>query len=404
MHPQFILYGNGSLLNRGCEAIFRSTVEMLRAEFGAASFVYAPNSIAYPQNFAETDSAIVHVPPVTFPRFSKPWIGYQFQRLKRGGVRPQPFDAFIGPSTVGLAIGGDNYTLDYGDPSRFFEMDQAFLRRGRPAILWGASVGPFAADPRIEAKARRHLSTLSLILARELRTVEYLASIGVRDNVAKVADPAFLLEATPCSLPEDLAAAIRSGAVGINLSPILAKRMSLGVPWEEHAATCVLQLLRNLDVPLVLVPHVFGPGANDDLAFLTRVHSRLGDYGNRCVLIGHAYTAAELKWIISQLSGFVGARTHATIAALSSAVPTVSIAYSQKAYGLNVEIFGSEEWVLPIGTLDPMQLVSAVERMLNRRQDLVDHLRSRVPEIKSQARRAARLLRVLLEDRGVSGV
>ena len=39
----FIFEGNGTYLNRGCEAIARSTASILRAEFGSCTFINIPN-------------------------------------------------------------------------------------------------------------------------------------------------------------------------------------------------------------------------------------------------------------------------------------------------------------------------------------------------------------------------
>jgi polysaccharide pyruvyl transferase WcaK-like protein len=398
MRSTFILYGNGSLLNRGCEAIYRSTVAMLRDEFGDISIIYAPNARAYPPGFCEQDSSVMHVLPKAFTRFDPRWFAYQARRLTNIGIRPQSFDAYIDSNSVGLALGGDNYTLDYGNPSRFFQMDAAFLRRKQITALWGASVGPFSSSRKFEAKAASHLRDVTLIFARENYTVDYLESIGVHSNVVKVADPAFLLEPKSCEVDERVMRALRSGAIGINLSPILGRRMTLDVPWEEHAAKCVTEVLKTLDVQILLVPHVFGPGQNNDLAFLQRVHSRLAEEADRCSVVKGDYTASELKWIISQLRGFVGARTHATIAAISSAVPTLSIAYSQKARGLNAEIFGSEEWVLELRELKPTGFASRIKDLDSRRHLIASDLARRIPVVRAEAGQAVRILRTIVAN------
>jgi colanic acid/amylovoran biosynthesis protein len=53
------------------------------------------------------------------------------------------------------------------------------------------------------------------------------------------------------------------------------------------------------------------------------------------------------------LEMFVGARTHATIAAYSSCVPTLVVGYSVKARGIARDIFGSEEnMVIPVQSLE----------------------------------------------------
>ena len=48
-------------------------------------------------------------------------------------------------------------------------------------------------------------------------------------------------------------------------------------------------------------------------------------------------------------SFFVGARTHSTIAAYSSGVPTLVIGYSVKSRGIATDLFGTyENYVLPV--------------------------------------------------------
>ena len=48
----------------------------------------------------------------------------------------------------------------------------------------------------------------------------------------------------------------------------------------------------------------------------------------------------ELKGYISRCRFFVGARTHATIAAYSSFIPTLVIGYSVKSKGIAKDLFG----------------------------------------------------------------
>ena len=58
--------------------------------------------------------------------------------------------------------------------------------------------------------------------------------------------------------------------------------------------------------------------------------------------------AQQLKWVISQCSFFIGARTHATIAAYSTGVPTLVLGYSVKSKGIARDLFGDEtHYVLP---------------------------------------------------------
>ena len=66
----------------------------------------------------------------------------------------------------------------------------------------------------------------------------------------------------------------------------------------------------------------------------------LTDLGNAVNIMPSEFNASQIKQVISQFHFFIGARTHATIAAFSSGVPTISIAYSVKAKGINKDLLG----------------------------------------------------------------
>jgi len=70
-------------------------------------------------------------------------------------------------------------------------------------------------------------------------------------------------------------------------------------------------------MPTYLIPHVTNPTSND-YAFMQRALSQIKDRNSNIILVPPDYNAAETKWIISRMTLFAGARTHSTIAALSS--------------------------------------------------------------------------------------
>lgn len=90
---------------------------------------------------------------------------------------------------------------------------------------------------------------------------------------------------------------------------------------------------------------------------------RLLDFGDRVEVLPQFYSAPELKWIISRLDWFAGARMHSTIAGISSGVPTMGLAYSDKAYGVFERCrIGSS--VADLRTLDTEQLADMTEQSL----------------------------------------
>jgi polysaccharide pyruvyl transferase WcaK-like protein len=109
-------------------------------------------------------------------------------------------------------------------------------------------------------------------------------------------------------------------------------------------------------------------------------------------------SAAELKWIIARCEIFAGARTHATIAALSSGVPTLSIGYSLKARGLNQDIFGNLNNCISVTDLNATNFTERLKSILGTQENIRTHLADCIPDIKNKALSAGSLLRKVLEN------
>lgn len=87
---------------------------------------------------------------------------------------------------------------------------------------------------------------------------------------------------------------------------------------------------------------------------------------------------------------FVGARTHATIAAYSTLVPTMVLGYSVKSKGIAQDIFGEEKLVLSLAEIsDSNKLIAKFEEMKRDEYLIRNTLKKRIPEIKKMAEKAA---------------
>ena len=104
-----------------------------------------------------------------------------------------------------------------------------------------------------------------------------------------------------------------------------------------------------------------------------------------------------MKWIISRMDLFAGARTHSTIAALSSAVPTLSFAYSMKAKGINRDIFGHESYCLDPDQLKPEYVAKKIESMLADIDHIKDNLKVKIPIMQDRAINAGKYLQEVLD-------
>lgn len=416
--PQFILAGNGPYENRGCEAIVRGTTKILRNTFPDPVFVCISNFLSENQYRVqcqkETDDAILHLSTGKlrlkkedlFENFPKPEslhsiYQYIFRRnaLFRGAYRD--LIPYLENSSAVLSVGGDNYSLDYGVPALFTSLDDIVLTHKKLLVIWGASVGPFSNNPSYERYISDHLWMVPAIFARESGTVKYLKSIGVSKNVYQVADPAFLMDSTkPPGIEDNLE--IQDGAIGINMSPLMARYVTgsdIDV-WARKTASIVEKISIMTEMPLYLIAHVTSPHDND-YAFLQNVESivqKNHTVKETITLVPPYYNAAETKWIISRMAFFIGARTHATIAGFSSNVPTLSLAYSVKARGINQDIFGHTRYCLDPADLNAETITRRVRLMLDDLPGIRRILQERIPAVQRFAFNAGPYLKKIIQE------
>jgi len=404
----FILAGNGPYDNRGCEAIVRGTVKILRHYFVDPEFVLASQyktRMQYEfQDANEHDARISHYPVYITQRFTLAWFKkhlrkhvYDVFHLPQSSLVTAEWGARITKCSAVLSVGGDNYSLDYGLPTMYIDLDNYVMSKKKPIIIWGASVGPFNKFPVYEQSIVEHLKRVNGIFARESATVKYLDGEGVTKNVYQVADPGFLMEAIQPS-EETFKAEIPKGAIGINLSPLMARYVTNGDlrVWIQHAANIVKELSRKTKRPIYLIPHVTNPYSND-YELLKNILSLLCKTCERIELIPPNLTAAETKWVVSKMAVFAGARTHSTIAAISSGVPTLSFAYSIKAKGINEDIFGDTRYCILPDKIIPQFIAERIDGLIRESDTIKYQLNAVLPGIKTSAMNAGKYLKEIID-------
>lgn len=420
--------GHQGLGNRGCEALLRSTVHIIRARHPQARF-HVPS--VHPQ----ADQAQWPQAPdlgVQWIRAPQPGAGLvnwaRACRLWPSLARvPWPLPVLSGEesdalrhSDVLLSIGGDNLTLDYGLSSLalYAGMAEQAMKMGVPAVLWGASVGPFDTWPAVQGRMQTHLQRLAALTVRESGSLRILSELGLPTEqdaqagplrVLSVTDPAFTLVPQPVDLQPHLPCPQGADGplVGLNLSPLAAvrrageSRLQARQRVVQAGVSLIHHVLRERAGRVLLVPHVSARDAAgqcvhriapelDDAWLLEEVQARVNEPHRIRQL--PTWNAAALKHAIAQCDTFIGARTHSVIAALSSGVPALSLSYSLKARGIHRDLLGDESGVLDGRRLDGPALVDAWQA-LHQRSDLERQvLALRAREWKDRARDGARIL------------
>ncbi len=403
----FLLVGHGGFLNRGCEAILDTTFRLLSEWFDSPTFAVVSFDWANDRRYGRKWEGVTfrNVSPEKW-RSPHWYLGTarRLLRLRSGDWRTMHshLRREYARADAVLSVGGDNYTTDYSAfPGYYLDVLKYAREKGSKDVIWAATVGPFD-DAEVRQRVVETLKDTALVTAREGLTVEYLASLGISENVRAVADPAFLLE--PLSSPAALSYRIGEGAdwLGFSASSMLWRYIS--DRGDRDCSRVLVQFIdwavREQELSVALIPHVVdtrpaAPLGRNDYLFLRQIAQRV-ERRDKVVLIDPSLRVREMKYMISRCRFFIGSRTHSTISALSSGVPTISLSYSMKSRGINRDVAGNEDFVLATAELSFEGLRDMFCNLLKREEEIRIGLQSRIPAVKEMARQNARYLGELL--------
>lgn len=387
---RIVLYGNGTCGNHGCEAIARGTISLLGAD--ANTYRIQSENPAEDRKYGLEELAQISPAKSERKKDFRFAVAYAKLKLAKDYVDMDGLSYLHGSQESGswadiaLSVGGDNYC--YGSTGIYAYLNRVYKKQGAKTVLWGCSIEP---DVVSQKSVAEDLARYDLIVARE--SVTYGAVKRVQKNSILVPDPAFFMEQKACSLDDRL----RSGnVIGINISPmIISNEKASGMAYENYKQL-IRYILSETNATIALVPHVVW-SSNDDRTVLRQLYDDF-DRDPRLVLV-EDHTAPELKYIISQCSFFVGARTHATIAAYSSCVPTLVVGYSVKARGIARDLFGTEDgYVLPVQSLNESgQLTQTFRELYEKRMSVESHLQKIVPDYCARAGAAVNAIKELIK-------
>jgi len=393
----FLFYGHGGSGNRGCEAIVKTSINILRnsninnkiilstfdeeadKKAGLAPNGYISDSFLRPKSM-ESYYAIFCAKLLSRTDV----VGkIMCKNLLKHLNNNRDYVLFF-------SIGGDNYCSE--NPTWLYTINEKIDKSDGRRILWGCSLE----SETINDKMKRDLSKYCLITSRESITYKALLDKRIDNKNCRLKvypDPAFLLNVDYSKSNEHLA----DNVVGINLSPLVTFFENQGNIVNKNYYKLINYLLKSTDTNIALIPHVTIKG-NSDYDMMLPLYNEFKATG-RIRIIDNTYTASEYKGIISRCRMFIGARTHATIAAYSTCVPTLAVGYSVKARGIARDIFGSEEnMVISVQSLKHEDdLVNAFKYIQENEEDIRKHLQEFMPSYIKKAWLAGEEVKKLLE-------
>jgi colanic acid/amylovoran biosynthesis protein len=225
--------------------------------------------------------------------------------------------------------GGDSFSDIYGLKRHvFLSLGKLFtLAVRRPLVFAPQTIGPFKGRFATWV-AKRLIKRSALVVTRDLESKKEAQRLGAKDIIA-TSDVAFVLPYAKANYSPGVT------HVGVNFSGLLynggySGKNMFGLKGEYR--TLVRSILAELaikkDVQVHLVSHVISDNSavEDDYRLAIELHQEFPS----TILAPKFKSPSEAKSYISGLDFFAGSRMHACIAAVSSGVPCLPIAYSKK--------------------------------------------------------------------------
>ena len=378
---KYFLFNHEGSKNHGCEAIVRGSMNIIENSDEKAEFVLSSNNPSDDKIINNITVKAAKTRALTKVEKLIAAVDLKINNSETYALQKMysPIVSDAEDCDVCLSVGGDTYC--YGDNHGIQVLTRELKKRGKKTVLWGASIG---AEDLSERKLES-LRDFDAIFTREPITYELLKANGANDNIYLFSDPAFCMERVEV---EPIDGFTRENTLGFNISPLVAS----GDPRKKEIAEDFLRFVfENTTMKVLLVPHVVEEN-NNDYDFMKPIFEKF-EHTGRIAILPPDLEARQYKGYIAGTRFFVGARTHSTIAAYSSGVPTIALGYSVKARGIAKDIFGEEKYVLDIKAMtDYEELRDEFLKLLENENEIRRELMKSIPLRMRSAMEAGEML------------
>lgn len=224
---------------------------------------------------------------------------------------------------------GDSFTDIYGNER--FDMwtteKEWIIKNNIPLILGPQTYGPFIQKEN-EQRAMSVIKKCQMVFARDEMSYQYVEKLVNINELYKTCDLAFALPYDRCDSKQK-----NGKKIGINISGLLwaegaentEKSFKLRTDYQSYIETILHYLIEKKDLEIYLISHVSAD---------YKISKLIKDKYPIVNIVDEFDNPIEAKSFIATCDLFIGARMHATIAAISTGVPVIPVAYSRKFTGL----------------------------------------------------------------------
>lgn len=261
---------------------------------------------------------------------------YEYKLWEKFGISLPflPWGKFVrNISTVAALNGGDGFSDIYGEKlfrSRLLFINVA-MKVHAPLIIMPQTIGPFE-NPKIKDEAKAIMQYASEVYVRDKEYTSELDKMGIKYQLTN--------DLSAFMKPEPWDIEIKPDSIGINISGLAYSNKFLDLAGQFAAypelITRLVKHFQQKGKTVYLIPHAYGYNNpetnNDDFVSTREFYENLDDKTN-VIFVDKDLISPRVKYVISQMSFFIGTRMHANFAAIFTKVPLFGLAYSFKFQG-----------------------------------------------------------------------
>lgn len=288
----------------------------------------------------------------------------------------------------------------------------------KPIFFCCGSVGPFNGRLR-KYISKKCLDKFDIVSLRDLPSYKFVESLGVdMKNVHLTIDPAFLMPPADNSEIKHIFSSFglhetKNHMLGISVTEgvVSSAIQEEGNPRgarKKFLQQFVRALERFLelepDVRCIFIPHGFGQRQIQDDRLLIREILRYfsNEVKDKVYAIYDEPSPQQLKRVIGTCELFVGMRTHALIAALSMATPSIALSNKtrNKTNGIFGDFFEQHDWIYYCEFFDQDEFLSLMVDAWKVREISKEKLEMKSIEANEKAMYNARLIEKCIQRYG----
>lgn len=370
-----VVYGNGGSGNHGNEAILRG-LKILMGNDSMTVFSYNKET---DQKWGIDEIYNVKNQRTSLDGFTPEHIrSFLFRNLKLDKAemrcRFRSFTKTISNNNIYLLEAGDQYCEPVENKIRsWYEyLNREIHKKKSKSVMLFCTI---PVETLNEQALIDDLNNYSLIIARESITYNALMNKHLSAKVIFSPCCAFIMKPRKIELPGIY---LDKNVVGITVGELAQNKEEYNRKLYQRIRELITFILIKTNYNVALIPHVHG-GIPDDIRFSNLLERSFNS--PRLVNIGE-HRADEQKYAISKCTMMITVRTHVSVAAYSSMIPTIVIGYSQKSIGIARDLFGTDEhYVINIDDACKEEiLIDEFQWLDKHKNDIKLHLKYKLPD------------------------